>query len=263
MSFRSKWGGQSCCLPLCLVALLPLYSAELRVCSDPNNMPFSNRAQQGFENRIASVIAVDLHERLTYTWWQQRRNYVKNTLLAGRCDLVIGLPEHMEHVLTTRAYYRSTYVAVTRRNRHAVHSLTDPALAHMRIGLHVVDAGYAPPGYMLASRGLARNLTGYSLFGPAGEVNPPARIVDAVSRGDIDVAIVWGPLGGYFARERGLRVSPISTPHGPVPIAYGISAAVRPGRADLARAVQQALDRNRARIRAILDSYGVPEAPRP
>jgi hypothetical protein len=135
------------------------------VCADPNNLPFSDRSGAGFENRIADVLAHALEVPVRYTWWAQRRGFIRSTLNAGQCDVVIGIAAGDDQVATTRPYYRSTYVFVTRRSmRPAVVSFDDPRLRNMRIGIHVIGADYnsLPPGVALARRGLVRNVVGYS-----------------------------------------------------------------------------------------------------
>ena len=185
----------------------------LRVCADPNNLPFSNQAEQGFENRVAEVLARRLGATLEYTWWSERKGFIKNSLDAYRCDVVIGVPADLESVLTTKPYYRSTYVFASRKDRDLkLSSLSDPRLANWRIGMHIVGDDYAPPAQALARRGLSANLVGYSLFGPYGEPDPPSKLVTAVARGDIDVAIIWGPFAGYFAKQESvaLDITPVS-----------------------------------------------------
>ncbi|HEX5574932.1 MAG TPA: hypothetical protein VFX42_03570, partial [Gemmatimonadales bacterium] len=125
---------------------------ELRVCSDPNNLPFSNQRGEGFENRLAELIAGELNATVRYTWWAERRGFIRSTLNAGRCDVVMGMPPGTGSVLTTRPYYRSTYVFVSRRDRHlAVKSLDDAALRRLKIGVQVVGDDYAntPPVHAL------------------------------------------------------------------------------------------------------------------
>lgn len=248
-----------------VVSLAAGDARTLRVCADPGNLPFSNQAGAGFENRIAQIAARDLDAKLEYTWWSERKSFVKDSLLAGRCDVILGIAAGMKGVLETRPYYRSTYVFVTRQDRGpSVSSLTDPRLAKWRIGIHVVGDDYAPPAQALARRGLSANLVGYSLFGSYGEVNPPAKIIDAVSNGDVDVAIVWGPFAGYFAKQ---GASPLAiTPVQPaawmgVPFTYDIAMAVRPGDAAVARELNVVLERECGAIQAILAQYGVPTIP--
>ncbi|BCM17854.1 substrate-binding domain-containing protein [Mesorhizobium sp. J8] len=237
---------------------------ELRVCADPNNLPFSNAAGQGFENRIAQIIADDLGARLTYTWWAQRRGFVRNTLKAGLCDLVPGTPANLEMLRTTRPYYRSSYVFVTRQEGPDVTSFNDPRLRELRIGVQLIgdDGANSPPVQALGRRGVVGHLIGYPVYGDYSAPNPPARIVEAVASGEIDLAVVWGPLAGYFANKQKvpLRITPV-TPRidGPqLPLMYDISMGVRREDDALRSEVNSALARHKAEIDAVLTQYGVP-----
>ena len=243
----------------------PMRPRALRVCADPNNMPFSDSAGHGFENRIASLVARDLHEPVAYTWWAQRRGFVRNTLGAQRCDVVIGIIAGDEQLSTTTPYYRSTYVFVTRRssNLHLA-SMNDPRLRRVRIGIHVIGDDYnsLPPGVALAGRGIVRNVVGYSIYGNYAKPSPPATLITAVVQGKVDVAIAWGPLAGYYAaRSRvPLDVSPVGDAmagHG-IPFSYAIAMGVRKGDTTLLRTLQHELDTRRAAIRHILAEYHVP-----
>src|SRR5882724_3677532 len=207
--------------PLALVLFLlgcgsaPKPSRELRVCADPNNLPFSNQREEGFENRLAKLIATELGASVRYTWWPQRRGFIRNTLAAGKCDVVMGMTSGAERMLTTKPYYRSTYVFVFRKDRHlAVKSLDDPSLHTLRIGVQLVGDDYAntPPVHALSRRGISGNLVGFSVFGDYSQENPPARIIDAVISRDVDLAVAWGPLAGYFAKRApvALVVVPVS-----------------------------------------------------
>jgi mxaJ protein len=237
----------------------------LRVCADPNNLPFSDSAGRGFENRLAELIAQDLGAEVRYTWWAQRRGFVRNTLRAGACDLIAGVPARFELVATTAPYYRSTYVFVTREDLGPpIESFDDPRLRRLKVGVHLIGDDYAnpPPVSALARRGIVRNVQGYTIYGDYREPNPPARLVEAVARGDVDVAVVWGPLGGYFAgrSEVPLRVTPVGRQDdGPgVPFVFSIAMGVRPGETALLRTVDGVLTRHRAEVRRILKRYGVP-----
>ncbi|WP_246672469.1 substrate-binding domain-containing protein [Mesorhizobium sp. B3-1-6] len=237
---------------------------EFRVCADPNNLPFSNAAGQGFENRIAEIIAADLGAKLTYTWWAQRRGFVRNTLKAGLCDLVPGTPANLEMLRTTRPYYRSSYVFVTRQDDPDVASFNDPRLRDLRIGVQLIgdDGANSPPVQALGRRGIIGHLIGYPVYGDYSAPNPPARIVEAVASGDIDLAVVWGPLAGYFAQKQKvpLRITPV-TPRidGPqLPLMYDISMGVRREDDALRSDVNSALARHKAEIDAVLTQYGVP-----
>ncbi len=243
--------------------------AKLRVCADPNNLPFSNEREEGFENRIATLLAQELGVPLEYTWWAQRRGFVRNTVRAGVCDVLIGVPAGFDPVLTTRPYYRSSYVFVTRADAAAVASLDDPALRRVTIGVQLIGNDYVntPPVHALARRGIVGNLRGYSVVGDYAEPNPPARVVDAVARGDVDVAIVWGPLAGYFASRQpvALRLTPVTPVSEPPAIreAFAIAVGVPKGETALRDAIDAALVRRRDAIDALLTSYGVPRVDAP
>jgi mxaJ protein len=237
---------------------------ELRVCADPNNLPFSNEAGEGFENKIVSVIAQELGAEIRYTWWAQRRGFLRNTLKAELCDLVSGLPANLEGVRTTAPYYRSSYVFVTRADGPHVTSFNDPALREVKVGVHLIgdDGSNTPPAHALSRRGIVGNVRGYMIYGDYADPNPPARILKALADGDIDVAIVWGPLGGYFAGREGapLKVTPVRpTFDGPqLPMVFDISMAVRKEDEALRQEVDAALARRRTEVDAILAAYGVP-----
>jgi mxaJ protein len=242
----------------------PAYARELRVCADPNNLPFSNAAREGFENKIVEVLAKDLGAEVTYTWWAQRRGFVRNTLKAGLCDLVPGVPAATEMLRTTAPYYRSSYVFLTRDHGPKVASFDDPVLRDVAIGVQLVgnDGFNTPPAHALSRRGIVGNLRGYSLYGDYGEPNPPARIVKAVAVGEVAVAVVWGPLAGYFAVREGvpLRLMPVQPQiDGPqLPMAFDISMGVRKEDEALRQEVDAALQRRKTEIAAILARYGVP-----
>src|SRR5215217_3360375 len=186
---------------------------ELRVCADLNNLPFSNKAEEGFENKIVSLIAEELGAEIRYTWWAQRRGFLRNTLKADACDLVPGLPANLEGVRTTAPYYRSSYVFVTRTEGPEVASFNDPILRDVKVGVHLIgdDGWNTPPAHALARRGIVQNVRGYHLYADYRLANPPARIVEAVSRGEIGVALAWGPMAGYFAARPAppLKVTPV------------------------------------------------------
>jgi mxaJ protein len=237
---------------------------ELRVCADPNNLPFSNEAGEGLENKLVSLIAEDLGAEVRYTWWAQRRGFLRSTLKAEVCDLVPGLPANLEGVRTTAPYYRSSYVFVTRADGPEVASLNDPVLRERKIGVHLIgdDGWNTPPAHALARRGIVDNVRGYMIYGDYREPNPPARILKALADGEIDVAIVWGVLGGYFATRESvpLKVTPVRPIFdGPqLPMVFDISMAVRKEDEALRRDVDAALARRRAEVDAILSAYGVP-----
>ncbi len=249
---------------------LPLFAlsavaqqATLRVCADPNNLPFSNQQGQGFENKLAELIAANMNARLQYTWWSERKSFAKKSFDANACDVVLGVPTGLPDVLTTRPYYRSTYVFVSRQDRNLQPtSLTDPHLKDLRIGMHVVGDDFAPPAFALAHQGISQNIVGFSLFGQYGEANPPRKLIDAVENGAVDIAIVWGPFAGFFAQDAKLPL--VITPVTPavflgIPFTYDISAGVRTGNDALKEQLERILQSQSAAVRQILTTYGVPE----
>src|SRR6185503_2575188 len=166
----------------------------LRVCADPNNLPFSNAAGQGFENHIAELVAQKLQTHVEYTWWAQRRGFIRNTLRQKTCDIVIGVPTGFAQALTTRPYYRSHYVFVSRTaDGPAPHSLDDPVLKQKVIGVPLIgdDGANAPPAHGLTRRGIVGNVRGFMVYGDYRDPAPSARIVEAVADRSIDIAIVW------------------------------------------------------------------------
>lgn len=239
---------------------------ELAVCADPANLPFSDQRQQGFENRIAALLAAELQATVRYTWNMQRRSFLRRTLNAGACDVVIGLPAGLQGVTQTRPYYRSSYVFVTRSGTR-LQGLDDPQLRQLRIGLQAVGAEGAntPPAMALARRGIVEHITGYPMWGEESDETPQARILAAVAQGEVDVALVWGPTAGYFARPLGqqLSLSPLlADPQQPaLAFSYGMALSVRRGDTALRDELQQVLDRRQTDIAAILRDYGVPLLP--
>jgi mxaJ protein len=246
---------------------IPASTTALRVCADPNNLPFSNEKKQGFENKIADLIAAEMGLPVEYTWWAQRRGFFRNTLRAGVCDVVIGVPASFELAATTRPYYRSTYVFVTRTDGISeIKSLDDPKLRDVKIGVQLVgdDGANTPPVHALNNRGIVNNVKGFTLYGNYIEPNPPARIIDAVAKKDVDVAVVWGPLAGYFANKQhgSLHITPVTPqidlPY--LPFVYDISVGVRRGEDELKTKIDEILDRRREDIDRILNEYHVPRA---
>ncbi|UPJ44295.1 substrate-binding domain-containing protein [Bradyrhizobium sp. 40] len=243
---------------------------ELRVCADPNNLPFSNKAEAGFENRLATMVAEHFGQQVTYTWWAQRRGFIRNTLKAGRCDVVMGVPSGYDLVETTKPYYRSSYVFVTRQDRHLdLSSLLDPRLHHLVIGVHLIgdDGNNPPPAQALGDQGIVDNVRGYSIYGDYRQADPPARLIEAVESGSLDVAAAWGPLGGYFAQHSlvPLTVTPIRDYErfSPQQFQFAIAMGVRKGDDALRDRLNEFIDEHWSEITSLLRSYGVPLVDQP
>jgi mxaJ protein len=245
-------------------------ASTLRVCADPNNLPFSDRAGRGFENKIIALIARDLGSTVDYTWWAQRRGYVRQTLKADLCDIWPGVASGTEMMTSTRPYYRSSYVFVTRANRGLhIASFDDSQLRKLIIGVQMVgsDAMNTPPAHALARRGIVQNVHGYMLYGDYRHPHPPSAIIDAVESGNVDVAVVWGPMAGYFAAQEStpLTIEPVQPwrDGAELPMAFDISMGVRRGDSALLRRLNDSLERNHAAVAAILAAYHVPVLPEP
>ncbi|MEA2834267.1 MAG: mxaJ protein [Methylobacteriaceae bacterium] len=253
---------------LAAIALLACGTAanarELRVCADPNNRPFSAEDGSGMENKIAEIIGQELGANVTYTWFAQRRGFLRNTLNAGKCDLVPGIPAKMEMLRTTQPYYRSGYVFVRKESTPKIESLDDPALKRMKIGVQLIgnDATNTPPVHALAHRGIVQNVRGFMVYGDYESPDPVSPIVQAVANGEVDVAIVWGPQAGYFAAKQKVKLAmdpvPPSTREGDPPMRFDIAMGVRKGDKELADEVSRALAARRADIDTILAAYHVP-----
>jgi len=232
-------------------------SAAFRVCADPNNLPYSNDKLEGFENKIAALFAKDVGTTATYTWWPDRRGFIRNTLRANQCDVVIGVPNGYDQVRWTTPYYRSSYAFVfVKEGKFRVRSWDDERLRHARIG--VIAA--TPPADALIKKDLMGNVAAYRLTIDY-TTEYPGKIVDDVAAGKIDLAIVWGPVAGYFAKKAAVPVEVVAVPplEGvPVPFTYAISMGVRKRDKDRQEQLEALLRKHETQIRTILVEYGVP-----
>lgn len=236
--------------------------AALRVCADPDNLPYSHQDGSGFENRIAELAASDLRLPLAYEWLPDRRGFVRKTMGARLCDVIIGVPAGFERTLTTKPYYRSRYLWVERSaDGIAPASFDDHRLQTVRIGVQLIgnDMAASPPGLALARHGLTRNVVGFPVVGerPSGE-----RIVNALADRQIDGALVWGPQVGWFAQRAHvpLRMRDLPPPAGLAgqPFDFAIAMGVRRGEEPLRQALDDFLRRRQPEIARILADYAVP-----
>ncbi|HEY7505427.1 MAG TPA: quinoprotein dehydrogenase-associated putative ABC transporter substrate-binding protein [Gemmatimonadales bacterium] len=243
----------------------PAQPGVLRVCNDPDNMPFSNQKEEGFENKIAQLIAKDWKARLDYVWYPTRRGYFR--ILNGMyCDLIIQAPGGLDMAGTTKPYYRSGYVFVTRQDGKLadIKSLADPRLKKARIGVTLLPSDeQLPPTMALGHYGVVGNLHGY--HGWYNDDDRPEDIVNAVANDSVDVAIVWGPLAGYFARQSKvpLKLTPLGERDSlaDVPFRYNIAMAVRRSDKELRDSLERTLQEKGPEIQAILKQYGIPMFP--
>ena len=265
----------SAAILLAMAALQPYASMasepdDLRVCADPNNLPFSNHAGEGFENKLAELVAQKLGKSVVYTWWAQRRGFIRHTLKAGDCDLVMGVPAQYDLVETTRPYYRSTYVFVSQTARHLrLNAIDDPQLRGLAVGVHLIgdDGNNTPPAHALGQQGIIDNVRGFMIYGDYREPDPPARLIEAVEHGEIDVAAAWGPLAGYVAKTSTvpLTVTPIAAGErfAPQQFQFEIAMGVRKGDHALRDRLNDFIATNGSEIAALLAGYGVPLAENP
>jgi mxaJ protein len=236
---------------------------DLRVCADPANLPFSHQNLDGFENKIAALLAQDLRVPLTYYWWPHQRGLVRSFLNTGQCDVLISIPTGYDPVLWTKSYYRTGYVIAypTARNL-TLTSLDDPLLRQLTIGVHT----NTPPHDALANRGiLGSQVVAYDLFYDS-RTQPdayPGRMLEDLLAGKFDVAVVWGPIAGYFAKKRSapLTLVPLQGQEGKIPFTFAMSMGVRKDEKALKARLEEALDRQQGEIQKILEEFGVPLLP--
>jgi mxaJ protein len=235
----------------------------LRIGADSNNLPFTNERREGFENRIAGLLADELDADIQYVWKPQRRSFMREMLKEGQADIVIGVPADHPKLLTTKPYYRSSYVFVQREAApFPISCFDDQRLKEARIGVHLAGRNGTPPAHALSARGLVSNLHSYALYGDPKEPSPAGQIVAAVAEDELDVAIIWGPIAGYFAKQYQppLRVTPVShdAPTLLPQLEFDIAVGVRNGDTGLRDEIDAALVRRKSAIQAILREFGVP-----
>ena len=230
----------------------------LRVCADPNALPFSNEQGQGFENKIAEAMAQKLGVPLTYTWFPQTVGFVRNTLRANRCDLIMGVVAADELVQNTNPYYRSSYVLVHREGEgDRFGSLDGPAMRTARIG---VVAG-TPVVDLLVRKGLIAQARSYQLVVDTRLENPPKAMIEDLARGEIDAALIWGPIAGYHAEReaRPLTLVPLTgDPRTGPRLDFRISMGIRPDEPAWKHQVNDLIRELQPQIQAILLDHGVP-----
>lgn len=234
---------------------------EFKVCADPDLMPYSNAKQEGFENKIAKVLADDLGKKLTFQFWYDRMGFMRNTINAYRCDVIMGTTSDNDALRTSKPYYRAGHVFVYRKD--SGYNITDWDSPDLRKGVIGID-GQSPASIPLRDHNLMENAHPYRM---QRDLNlPPSYLVDDLVSGKIDIAIMWGPIAGYFAKNAKIPLVVMPIPeYQQVDVKgkqnWNISIGVR--KRDKARMemIQAALDRNKDKINKILDEYGVPHIP--
>jgi mxaJ protein len=246
---------------LVIVLAAPAFAAgTLKVCADPDNLPYSDKAGRGFENHLAKTIASELKQDVEFVWARPRRGFVRERMNKSECDLLVSVPVGFHGVLTTKPYLRSSYVFVAPADKHLdISSFDDPRLKQMKIGVQALDDEYAPPAQALGRRGLLANIVGYEPFGKV-----PGKIVSDVATGKLDVAVVWGPFAGFYAKRsrRKLKLTPVEPDHdGVIPFAYELAVGVNRSDPALLQQINEVLQREHERIAALMQQYGVPQLP--
>ena len=230
--------------------------AELRVCADPANLPFSNEKGEGFENRIADLLGHAMNVSVTYVWFPQVVGFVRNTLYAQRCDVVMGTVAGSDMMDTTNPYYHTGYMIVTRSDDDiAATSLSDPSLAVKRFGLIAAT----PPTDLLLRHGLMPQVTSYALTVDTRYDSPSHDMLHDLTDRKIDVALLWGPFAGYYIKRDSLPFhAAFLQAEGPVRLDYRIAMGVRPNEPAWRRRLNELIRTNQDAITGILVSYGVP-----
>jgi mxaJ protein len=238
----------------------------IRVCADPDNMPSSNDKGEGFENKIAELIAGELKAKLSYVWYPTRRGYFR--ILNGMyCDMALEAPTGLDMTGVTKPYFRSGYYFVARQGSglEDIKSLADPRLKKLKIGVNMYtsDAENSPPAMALSRYGVVGNLHGYYTF--YSEQERPEDIIKGVANKDVDIAIVWGPLAGYFTKKLGvpltLKPLPAKDSLSDIPFQYNMGIAVRRRDKEFRDSLQAVLERKRPEMDAILKEYSIPTLP--
>ncbi len=252
--------------PLVAQRPAPMTPGILRVCADPDNLPSSNRDGEGLENKLAELLATTWNAKLEYTWWAAPRGMLR--MLNGTyCDVMLEMPAGFDAAGVTRPYYRTGYVIAQKRSPSPIVSLSDPRLKTLKIGVHLfaADGENTPPAMALSAHGVVGNLVGFSTT-YIGGMNRPEDIIKAVVDDSIDVAIVWGPIAGYYNKQltAGLLLAPLEDDSASrIPMAYSMGMAVRRRDREFKDSLQTFLDTKHTEIQALLEQFGMPLLPLP
>jgi len=231
----------------------------LRVCADPDNMPFSNEKGEGFENKLATLIADELGDRLAYSWFSESTGYVPNTMGSDACDLVMGYAQGTGLIDDTNPYYYTSYVLIYRQGDQSlagVERLSDPRLKGKKIGLFA----RTPPASLIAMYGLAGNAKPFEVNADESLSKAAQKMLAEIGSGKLEVGILWGPVGGYYAEQSPvpLKLVPLAKESVGPSTVYPITMGVRPNEPQWKHTINKVLAENQAGIYAILEGYNVP-----
>ena len=237
----------------------PVGGASLRVCADPNNMPFSNEKGEGFENKLAELIAQKLDARLEYSWFVEATGYVPNTVGREACDLVMGYAQGTGLIEDTNPYYHTSYVLIYRQDDaslQGIDRLSDPRLKGKRIGLFA----RTPPASILAMNGLVANAKPFEINADDSASQVTMTMIDELASGDLDAALLWGPVAGYYAERASvpLKLVPLVKENAGPSTIYGITMGLRPNEPQWKHTINKLIVDNQSEINLLLQSYNVP-----
>jgi mxaJ protein len=244
-------------LTMAMFSLAMEAQQTLRVCADPDNLPFSNQSRAGFDNRIAELLAERIGRKAVFVWARARRGFLRERFNQGDCDLLMGTPEGLKRVRQTIPYYLSSYVFVTRKEDHLVLSrFNDPSIGNRRIGLQILEEDFSPPSLPLIRYGHAAQLVGFESFG-----HNSGEIIQAVANKRVGLAVVWGPVAGYYAsrQKTPLSLTPVPPLESGIPFRYAMAVAVHTRDIELESQLNRAIVEERSSIRKILNAYHVPQ----
>ncbi len=230
----------------------------LRVCADPRNLPFSNEKGEGFENKLAELFAAKLQKKLDYMYFPQATGFVRVTLGAHRCDVIMGFPQGDDLVQGTNPYYRTAYALISKQGSglEEVTALNDARLKSKRIG---IVAG-TPPGTNMAANGLMAKAKPYPLMIDTRVDSSAQAMIDDLAKGEIDAGVLWGPMAGFYAKKSDppLHVTPLVKETTGPQLVYRIGMGVRRADQNWKRLLNKLIQENQGEINKILASYGVP-----
>jgi len=259
VSMTAACFGLAALLGACSADAQPVGGASLRVCADPNNMPFSNEKGEGFENKLAELIAQKLDARLEYSWFAEATGYVPNTMGREACDLVMGYAQGTGLIEDTNPYYHTSYVLIYRQDDaslQGIDRLSDPRLKGKRIGLFA----RTPPASILAMNGLVANAKPFEINADDSASQVTMTMIDELASGDLDAALLWGPVAGYYAERASvpLKLVPLVKENAGPSTIYGITMGLRPNEPQWKHTINKLIVDNQSEINLLLQSYNVP-----